>query len=204
MLVAKQGIDFRRVVRHGHQGRCDRRIALCIGCFVSDFVVVDAIAYGEKKVLQRQFLLCLFAKVLARKQGLAKGANGNNTKQQGKEYDFFQNHKAEQDSLVKAGRHEWNIEDYLFAKYRDEADATRPPLSMVIQHIEYIINLVGVDYVGLGSDFDGITNTPQQLDDVTAYPFITKALVEKGYSKKDIAKILGGNFLRVLKANEAK
>ncbi|MBL0358208.1 MAG: dipeptidase [Chitinophagaceae bacterium] len=121
-----------------------------------------------------------------------------------KEYDFFQKHKAEQDSLVKAGRHEWNIEDYLFAKYRDEADATRPPLSMVIQHIEYIINLVGVDYVGLGSDFDGITNTPQQLDDVTAYPFITKALVEKGYSKKDIAKILGGNFLRVLKANEAK
>ena len=80
----------------------------------------------------------------------------------------------------------------------------RPPFSMLIDHIEYIIKLVGVDYVGLGSDFDGINLTPQQLDDVTDYPLITKALVEKGYSKKDITKILGGNFLRVLKANEKK
>jgi membrane dipeptidase len=74
----------------------------------------------------------------------------------------------------------------------------------MIQHIEYIIKLVGVDYVGLGSDFDGINLTTQQLDDVTTYPLITKALVEKGHSKKDIKKILGGNFLRVLKANETK
>lgn len=59
-----------------------------------------------------------------------------------------------------------------------------------------------MDYVGLGSDFDGINLTPQQLDDVTKYPLITKALVEKGYSKKDITKILGGNFLMVFKANE--
>jgi membrane dipeptidase len=75
---------------------------------------------------------------------------------------------------------------------------------MVIDHIEYIIKLVGIDYVGLGSDFDGINITPQQLDDVSTYPLITKALVEKGYNKKDINKILGGNFLRVLKANEEK
>ncbi|MHB1105907.1 MAG: membrane dipeptidase, partial [Lutibacter sp.] len=67
-----------------------------------------------------------------------------------------------------------------------------------------IIKLVGADYVGIGSDFDGIQSPPQELDDVTNYPLITKALVEKGYSKKDITKILGGNFLRVLKANEAK
>ena len=94
--------------------------------------------------------------------------------------------------------------DYLYNKYAEEASSMRPPLSMLIQHIEYVIKLVGVDYVGLGSDFDGINLTPLQLDDVTTYPFITKALVEKGYSKKDITKILGGNFLRVLKANEAK
>ena len=80
----------------------------------------------------------------------------------------------------------------------------RPPLSMLIDHIDYIVKLAGVDYVGLGSDFDGINLTPQQLDDVTSYRVITKALVEKGYSKKDINKILGGNLLRVLKANEAK
>ena len=99
---------------------------------------------------------------------------------------------------------EWYMMDYLYKKYAAEAELMRPPLSMLIDHIEYIIKLVGVDYVGLGSDFDGINLTPQQLDDVTGYPLITKALAEKGYSKKDITKILGGNLLRVLKANETK
>ena len=81
-------------------------------------------------------------------------------------------------------------------------NAMRPPLSALIDHIDYIVKLVGVDYVGLGSDFDGINLTPQQLDDVTTNPLITKALLEKGYSKKDIYKVLGGNLLRVLRANE--
>ena len=75
---------------------------------------------------------------------------------------------------------------------------------MLIDHIDYIVKLVGADYVGLGSDFDGINLTPQELDDVTTYPLITKSLVERGYSRKDITKILGGNLLRVLKANEVK
>lgn len=99
---------------------------------------------------------------------------------------------------------EWYMMTLLYKKYTAEAEPMRPPLSMLINHIDYIVKLVGVDYVGLGSDFDGINLTPQQLDDVTSYPLITKALVEKGYSKKDINKILGGNLLRVLKANEAK
>ena len=81
-------------------------------------------------------------------------------------------------------------------------NAIRPPLSMLIDHIEYIINLVGIDYVGLGSDFDGINVTPLELDDVACYPVITKTLLEKGYNNSDINKILGGNFLRVLLANE--
>jgi membrane dipeptidase len=80
----------------------------------------------------------------------------------------------------------------------------QPPLSKLIDHIDYIARLVGVDYVGLGSDFDGINLTPQQLDDVTTYPLITKALMERGYRKNAIKKIMGGNFLRVLKANERK
>ncbi len=121
-----------------------------------------------------------------------------------KEAAFFKRHAAESDSLTKAGIDEWYMMDYLYKKYVAEANAMRPPLSMLIDHIEYIIKLVGVDYVGLGSDFDGINLTPQQLDDVTTYPLITKALVEKGYNKKDINKILGGNLLRVLKANETK
>ena len=121
-----------------------------------------------------------------------------------KETAFLKMHAAEKDSLLKSGMGDFYTMDYLFSKYAEEANSIKPPLSMLIQHIEYIIKLVGVDYVGLGSDFDGINLTPQQLDDVTTYPLITKALVDKGYSKKDITKILGGNFLRVLKANEAK
>ena len=121
-----------------------------------------------------------------------------------KEIAFFQKHGTERDSLMKAGMGDFYTNDYLYKKYVEEANSIRPPLSMLIDHIDYIAKLAGVDYVGLGSDFDGINLTPQQLDDVTAYPLITKALVEKGYGKKDITKILGGNFLRVLKANETK
>jgi membrane dipeptidase len=73
---------------------------------------------------------------------------------------------------------------------------------MLLDHLDYIVKLAGVDHVGMGSDFDGINSAPQQLDDVTSYPLITKALLERGYSKKDIGKIMGGNVLRVLKANE--
>lgn len=121
-----------------------------------------------------------------------------------KEAEFFKRHVAEFDSLVKSGMQEFNVQDYLYAKYASEANPIRPPLSLLIDHIDYVAKLVGVDYVGLGSDFDGINITPQQLDDVTSYPLITKALVERGYSKEEITKILGGNLLRVLKANEAK
>ena len=121
-----------------------------------------------------------------------------------KETAFLKNHAAEKDSLLKTGMGDFYATDYLFNKYAAEANLMRPPLSDLIDHITYIIKLVGIDYAGLGSDFDGINLTPQQLDDVTTYPVITKALLEKGYSKKDVTKILGGNFLRVLKANEAK
>ncbi|MCB0710613.1 MAG: membrane dipeptidase, partial [Chitinophagaceae bacterium] len=111
-------------------------------------------------------------------------------------------HKAENDSLIKAGLGDFYALDYLYQKYAAEAKTFRPPLSKLIDHIEYIIKLVGTDYVGLGSDFDGINVTPLQLEDVTDYPLITKELRKRGYNKDDITKILGGNILRVLKANE--
>tara|TARA_R110002167_G_scaffold40414_3_gene124291 strand:- start:7698 stop:8891 length:1194 start_codon:yes stop_codon:yes gene_type:complete len=121
-----------------------------------------------------------------------------------KETIFLEKHKTELDSLMESGMDEWYSMDYLYKKYTDEANNMRPPLSMLIDHMDYIVKLVGVDYVGIGSDFDGINLTPQQLDDVSTYPLITKALVERGYIQKDLNKILGGNFLRVLKANEVK
>lgn len=119
-----------------------------------------------------------------------------------REIAFIESHKAEIDSLVKTGIFQYHAEEAMYRKYTDESEALRAPFDFVIQHIEFVINLVGVDYVGIGSDFDGIYQPPKQLDDVTDYAKITKALVEKGYSEKDIDKILGGNLLRVLKANE--
>lgn len=121
-----------------------------------------------------------------------------------RESAFLEKHKVEIDSLVKTGIFQYHAEESIYRKYTYESEALRAPFEWVIQHIEYVINLVGVDYVGIGSDFDGIYQPPNQLDDVNDYPKITKALLEKGYSEKDIDKILGGNFLRVFKANEVK
>lgn len=119
-----------------------------------------------------------------------------------KESAFLEKHTLEVDSLIKNGMDEWNMIDYLYKKYSDETEIMRPPLSKLIDHIDYIVKLVGVDYVGLGSDFDGINLTPLQLDDVTTYPIITKELLNKQYNREDVVKILGSNFLRVLEANE--
>jgi len=79
------------------------------------------------------------------------------------------------------------------------AEELRPPLDVLIDHIDYIAKLVGVDHVGIGSDFDGISITPLEMDDVTFLPNITKKLLDRGYSTDDVKKILGGNFLRVFK-----
>ncbi len=115
---------------------------------------------------------------------------------------FLANHKSERDSIIKSGKPDFIAEVFLFNKYPTETNSMRAPFELLMAHIEYIIKLVGIDYVGLGSDFDGIESPPQLLDDVTTYPLITKSLLEKGYSAADVTKVLGGNFLRVLKANE--
>lgn len=117
---------------------------------------------------------------------------------------FLLAHKQERDSLKAVNPEPYFTEEYLFAKYPEEVKSLRPPLSLLVDHLDYIVKLVGIDHVGLGSDFDGISSAPQQLDDVTGFPLITKALVEKGYSNKDIRKILGDNFLRVFRANSSK
>jgi membrane dipeptidase len=116
---------------------------------------------------------------------------------------FAQKHKAERDSIRSTVTDPYFADNYLYQKYADEVKSLRPPLSLLIDHLDYIVKLVGVDYVGLGSDFDGINSSPQQLDDVTSFPLITEELVKRGYSEKAIRKILGENFIRVFKANTA-
>jgi len=79
----------------------------------------------------------------------------------------------------------------------------RPPLSSMIDHIDHIAKVAGVDHVGLGSDFDGVSGaTPAGLDSAADLPKITQALLDRGYSADDIRKILGGNLLRVFREVE--
>ncbi len=119
-----------------------------------------------------------------------------------KEVKFALAHSKELDSLKKAGVQPDYALTMISEKYASEVQSAKPPMSMLLDHLDYIVKLIGVDHVGLGSDFDGISASPQHLNDVTSYPLITKALLDKGYSKKDVTKIMGGNVLRVLKANE--
>jgi membrane dipeptidase len=111
-------------------------------------------------------------------------------------------HRQEVDSLKALKKANWEIEEAIIEKYPVEADALRPPVSLLIDHMDHIVKLIGVDHVGIGSDFDGIESSPKPLDDVAALPLLTKALRERGYKKKEIRKILGGNFIRVFKANQ--
>jgi membrane dipeptidase len=73
----------------------------------------------------------------------------------------------------------------------------------LLDHIDHIAKVAGVERVGLGSDYDGVSVLPTQLDDVSCYPFITQGLLDRGYSEREIQAILGGNLLRVFRAAEA-
>ena len=72
----------------------------------------------------------------------------------------------------------------------------------LIDHIDHIVRVAGIDHVGLGSDYDGVGIMPKQLEDVSGYPFVTQALLDRGYSKEDVHKVLGGNLLRALREAE--
>jgi membrane dipeptidase len=83
------------------------------------------------------------------------------------------------------------------------AKIPRPPFKALIDHIDHIAKVAGVDHVGLGSDFDGVSGaTPAGMDSAADLPKITQALLDRGYSADDIKKILGGNILRVFRQVE--
>ena len=83
--------------------------------------------------------------------------------------------------------------------FLNREEPEKATLDTVIQHVEYMLDLLGDDHVAIGSDFDGC-HPPQELDDVTKYPSITRKLQDRGHSEETIRKVLGGNFLRVLEA----
>ena len=81
-----------------------------------------------------------------------------------------------------------------------------PPVSVsrIVDHIDHVVKLVGIDHVGIGSDFDGVQAVPVDLKSVADLPNLTKELLKRGYSESDIDKILGGNMLRVMEVVQQK
>ena len=115
---------------------------------------------------------------------------------------FLALHQPEVQALVKDGVQPDYAQMMVLEKYPDQLRAILPSLDILMDHLDYIVRLVGVDHVGMGSDFDGIEAPPFGLNGVEDFPKITEALRKRGYRKKSIRKILGGNFIRVLQANE--
>src|SRR2546423_13974278 len=82
------------------------------------------------------------------------------------------------------------------------ARVPKATLQQVADHIDYLRRVVGVDAVGLGSDFDGITEVPVGLEDVSKFPDLLAELLKRGWSEQDVRKVAGLNALRVLRAAE--
>jgi membrane dipeptidase len=82
--------------------------------------------------------------------------------------------------------------------YRREHPLPKCSVHHVVDHLEHVIRVAGIDHAGLGSDYDGIGATPVQLEDVSCYPYVTQELLNRGYKKEQIHKVLGLNALRVL------
>lgn len=116
----------------------------------------------------------------------------------GKQNQYNDRHKVELSALTAKYNSQARASEEINTKYRQEIEDMRAPLSLLIDHIDHMVKLVGADHVGLGADYDGAESYPKGLDDVSKYPLITEALLHRGYSGKDVRKILGGNFIRLL------
>jgi membrane dipeptidase len=115
---------------------------------------------------------------------------------------FRKRESAKVDSLIRTGMQPDYARINVARENGGEYLNIRPSISLLLDHIDHIAKVAGIDHVGLGSDFDGIEAPPRELNGVEDFPKITEGLLQRGYSEKDIRKILGGNFIRVLKANE--
>lgn len=117
------------------------------------------------------------AEAQSKDQAAAKQKYINEMKSQGKPVNFMELDRIDREWMAKL---------------------PRPPLTSLVDHIDHIAKVAGVDHVGLGSDFDGVSGaTPEGIDSAADLPKITQALLDRGYSAQDIKKILGGNLMRV-------
>ena len=116
-------------------------------------------------------------------------------------HDFFAKHGKEMDALFKSGAKLSVVHD---AAVKMGIDALpKVPLGVVVDHIEHIARVAGVDHVGLGSDYDGVAAMPAGLEGIDGLPKITLELLKRGWSDADVKKVLGENFLRVFAEAEA-
>jgi membrane dipeptidase len=175
----------------------------------------DAIKTTTKPVIashSNAYSICPVTRNLKDDQILAVGKNGGvihlnfysafvDSNYNKKDAQFRIKHKTEMDSLLKTGIQKEYAQSMLAEKYAAESEANKPDIEMLMKHFDHIVKLIGVDHVGIGSDFDGIESAPKQLRTVLDYPKFTQALIARGYNNKDIEKVLGGNFLRVYRIN---
>ncbi len=102
----------------------------------------------------------------------------------------------------KATDDQRKIESAMARWDKEHGRGPRGTIHILLDHIDHIVKVAGVDHVGLGSDYDGVSILPEQLADASSYPLITQGLLDRGYSEDDVRKILGGNTLRVMRAVE--
>lgn len=122
--------------------------------------------------------------------------------------ETFQASVVQRDRQLESARKTFKTDPAQLAKELGRIHAAYPiinaALADLIKHIDHAAKLIGIDHIGLGSDYDGIDVVPQSLEDVTSYPKITAELLRLGYSEIDVRKILGENFLRVWQENLAR
>lgn len=96
------------------------------------------------------------------------------------------------------------LDDYAAKFFATEnwshAKTAHASINDVVAHIDHVVKVAGIDHVGIGSDYDGISNVPKGLEDVSKMPALTASLLKRGYSQTDVNKIMGGNFLRMMRA----
>jgi membrane dipeptidase len=90
------------------------------------------------------------------------------------------------------------VKEFARSWFAEKGPRIYAELADVVAHIDHVVEVAGIDHVGLGSDFDGVGDSlPEGLKDVSGYPNLVAALLENGYSEEDVVKILGENLLRV-------
>jgi membrane dipeptidase len=106
----------------------------------------------------------------------------------------------ERELKKKYGEKEAEVE---LKRWKAKHPYPRGTIHDLLDHIDHIAKVAGVERVGIGSDFDGVSKLPTQLEDVSCYPYITQGLLDRGYTEGQIRGILGGNLMRVLRGAEA-